>query len=99
MSEPRKNANKNPKHAAVDWAEKLKESMNEDYQDAKTDVSSHEEDDLAALLRAQLGKRSEQPSTFTMLDTSDFEEEFDESFEEDLNEMEVDNNGTRHVND
>ena len=87
MSEPRKNEKKNPEHTSVDWAEKLKESMNEDYQDAKTDVASHEDDDLAALLRAQLGKTSEQPSTFTMLDTSDFEDEFDESFEEDLNEI------------
>ena len=84
MSEPRKNAKKNPESTSVDWAEKLKASMSAGYREEKTDTKSHEEDDLAALLRAQLGKSAEQPSLLDSLDTSDFEEEPEEPTEEEF---------------
>ena len=64
MSEPTKNAKKNPENTSVDWAEKLKVSMSEGYREETADTSFHEEDDLAAMLRAQLGKSAEQTSIF-----------------------------------
>ena len=72
--------------SAVDWAERLKASMDTgtDPHDAPASTIS-EDDDLAALLRAQL-QRSTDDHTVTPLDTSEFEEEADEEPEEILDE-------------
>ena len=85
MSAPRKNSKRNPENTSVDWAEKLKASMNQGYAESDTDTD-HTDDDLAALLRAQLGKSTETASLLDSLDTSDFEEEFEDEFEEELEE-------------
>ncbi len=87
MSEPRKKSKKNPEDTSVDWAEKLKASMSEGYSESDTDTD-HTDDDLAALLRAQLGKSTENTSLMDSLDTSEFEEEFDD--EEEFDEDEID---------
>ncbi len=88
MSEPRKNSKKKPEHTSVDWAEKLKASMNEDYEESSTTQSMATDDDLAALLRAQLGKTSAKPSLLESLDTSDFEEDYREDDPEEYIEEE-----------
>ncbi len=75
MSDPKKNAKKNPENTSVDWAEKLKASMNDGYTESKTDTSSVDDDDLAALLRAQLSMNTTETSLLETLDTSEFEEE------------------------
>ena len=73
----------NPRNETVDWAERLKASMNAEPAEtpARATSPAAEEDDLAALLRAQLAHRAESAETFTYdLDTSEFEE--DEETEE-----------------
>ena len=80
----------------VDWAERLKASMSATPADssASTTPTAVADDDLAALLRAQLsmGGQEVQTSAFD-LDTSEFEEAdepdptfFDEPFEEEVEE-------------
>lgn len=74
---------KNPRNETVDWAERLKASMNAESAEspARATAPTAEEDDLAALLRAQLAHRAESADAFTYdLDTSEFEE--DEETEE-----------------
>ena len=74
---------KNPQNETVDWAERLKASMNAESAEspARATAPAAEEDDLAALLRAQLAHRAESADAFTYdLDTSEFEE--DEETEE-----------------
>ena len=76
---------KNPQPEAVDWAERLKASMNAEPEKTPTRPSAPaaEEDDLAALLRAQLAHRAESAETSVYdLDTSEFEEETIELTEE-----------------
>ena len=60
----------------VDWGERLLASMNETPAEADepTAPAFDEEDDLAALLRAQLARQREDP-TPDLLDTTEFEEE------------------------
>ena len=82
MSEQKKNT------SAVDWAEKLKASMENTPDEPRTSSDAGVEDDLAALLRAQLGM-SQQPQTYEdALDTAEFdtEEEFEEEAEEEFEE-------------
>ena len=69
---------KNPQTESVDWAERLKASMNATPAEPASPAPSVD-DDLAALLRAQLAhvEKSSDPSPFD-LDTSEFEE--DEEF-------------------
>ena len=79
MSEQNKNT------SAVDWAEKLKASMENTSAEPETTASPAEvEDDLAALLRAQLGLSRESSTYADELDTSEFEEEYEEEPEEDV---------------
>ena len=82
----------------VDWGERLLASMNETSAEADepTEPVFDEEDDLAALLRAQLARQKEDP-TPDLLDTAEFEEDEDEEpideeelDEEDLDEEELD---------
>jgi predicted RND superfamily exporter protein len=75
---------KNPQNETVDWAERLKASMNAEPAEtpARATSPTAEEDDLAALLRAQLAHRAESADTFTYdLDTSEFEDETEEAEE------------------
>ncbi len=84
---------------SVDWAERLRASMNAETADTDaapaTAKPADEEDDLAALLRAQLARAAADPTLY-MPDTSEFEdadldeEEADEDFEADLDEDEDD---------
>ena len=63
---------KNPQNETVDWAERLKASMNAESAEspARATAPATEEDDLAALLRAQLAHRAESAKTLTYdLDT------------------------------
>ena len=73
-------------NSAVDWAERLKASMNTENTepaDSPAPAPSAEDDDLAALLRAQLALREKAtPTSGFDLDTSEFEEESEEEFEE-----------------
>ena len=69
---------KNPQTESVDWAERLKASMNESPAETKSPAPSVD-DDLAALLRAQLAHREQAVAAFE-LDTSEFEEEADDFF-------------------
>lgn len=73
-------------NSAVDWAERLKASMNTENTepaDSPAPAPSAEDDDLAALLRAQLAHREKAtPTSGFDLDTSEFEEESEEEFEE-----------------
>ena len=65
--------------AEVDWAERLKAAMNESPVDPQATSSAPEEDDLAALLRAQLARRDETAEvSYAELDTREFEEEPEE---------------------
>ena len=76
---------KNPQTENVDWAERLKASMNQTPAERPVSTApAAEEDDLAALLRAQLAHRAESSETLGYdLDTSEFEEDDDpEDFEE-----------------
>ena len=68
---------KNPQNDTVDWAERLKASMNQAPAERPASATpAPEEDDLAALLRAQLAHRAESAETSLYdLDTSEFEEE------------------------
>ncbi len=78
--------------AGVDWAERLRASMNESSVEdtSPTQSFADEEDDLAALLRAQLAHRSDHvESTPDLPDTSDFEEAYFDA-EEDLDEEDFD---------
>ncbi len=75
--------------ASVDWAEKLKASMNAEPTDSESKENNRVEDDLAALLRAQLHKSTEDAPPADVPDTSEFEwEEAEENieFRENLNE-------------
>ncbi len=65
-----------PTGEPVDWAEKLKASMNADSEPSEpaAPIYTPEEDDLAALLRAQLERRSANAGSLS-LDTSEFEDE------------------------
>ena len=80
---------KETQNSAVDWAERLRASMNAEPAETSAPTPAHgEDDDLAALLRAQLA-RNEQAVTPSApeLDTSEFEEETEESpspFEEEF---------------
>ena len=73
-------------NSAVDWAERLKASMNTENTepaDSPAPAPSAEDDELAALLRAQLAHREKAtPTSGFDLDTSEFEEESEEEFEE-----------------
>ena len=69
---------KNPQTEPVDWAERLKASMNSEPQKTpnRPSAPAAEEDDLAALLRAQLAHRDESDAVSAYdLDTSEFETE------------------------
>ena len=69
--------------AEVDWAERLKAAMNESPAEHTDYVPTSEEDDLAALLRAQLSHRGETDHVDYMdLDTEDFEEELEDELKE-----------------
>ena len=62
--------------AEVDWAERLKAAMNESPAESPPPAPASEEDDLAALLRAQLARRDETADVGHMdLDTREFEED------------------------
>ena len=65
-----------PEVTTVDWAEKLKASMDKTQPESEPKVNSnpHEDDDLAALLRAQLEKSSSDAFPTEIPDTSEFEE-------------------------
>ena len=71
--------NKHPEATnAVDWAERLKASMNQSSAESPREEPSHEEpsheqDDLAALLRAQLNKNQATEHSLEIPDTSEFE--------------------------
>ena len=69
---------KNPQTEPVDWAERLKASMSATPTESESSAPSVD-DDLAALLRAQLAHREQaaDKSEFD-LDTSEFEEETEE---------------------
>ena len=73
-------------NSAVDWAERLKASMNTENTepaDSPAPAPSAEDDDLAALLRAQLALREKAtPTSGFDLDTSEFEEESEKEFKE-----------------
>ena len=77
----------------VDWGERLLASMNETSAEADEPTAPvlDEEDDLAALLRAQLARQKEDPIP-DLLDTTEFEEDEEETLvdEEDLDEEEFD---------
>ena len=74
---------KNPQNEAVDWAERLKASMNDTPVDTPARSSMREDDELAALLRAQLAHREQATATAAFeLDTSEFEEESDDLYDE-----------------
>ncbi len=82
-------SNKHKDDASVDWAERLRASMNQDadertdrvsdFHDESSDGSavapaiSDEEDDLAALLRAQLAKQASHEVEIDLPDVSEFE--------------------------
>ncbi len=75
--------------ASVDWAEKLKASMNAEPNDPEPTENNRVEDDLAVLLRAQLHKSAECATPADVPDTSEFEWEEAEGsieFRENLNE-------------
>ncbi len=77
----------------VDWAERLKASMSEESRSTLSIDST--DDDLAALLRAQLAKGTEEPLSASSLDISEFESESeedspDESEEDSPDEFEED---------
>ncbi len=79
--------------AEVDWAEKLKASMNLSDADApreepSREEPSREEDDLAKLLRAQLNKNQTAETSIEIPDTSEFETLDDEEDEEDAEKEE-----------
>ena len=77
--------NKNP--SAVDWAEKLKASMENTPDETEAPAPTlGEEDDLAALLRAQL-EGSRQSADYSIeLDMEGFEVEADEEIDEEIDE-------------
>ena len=94
MSDPKAETKKHTTSAAaeVDWAERLKASMSQTpdessgtRQSSGTPTESAHEDDLAALLRAQLGRGTESTLPVDLPDTSDFEEP-EEEYEEDIDE-------------
>ena len=69
---------KNPQNETVDWAERLKASMSATPTESESPAPSVD-DDLAALLRAQLVHREQAADKFEFdLDTSEFEEETEE---------------------
>lgn len=72
-----KKTTKKPKttSANVDWAERLKASMNQTLGERTASAPMAEEDDLAALLRAQLAKREEPLPTVNQPDLEGFEQE------------------------
>ena len=73
---------KNPQNETVDWAERLKASMNAEPAEApvRATAPAAGEDDLAALLRAQLAHSAEYAESVGYdLDTSEFEEETEEA--------------------
>ena len=71
---------KNPQTEPVDWAEMLKASMNASPAEADPPAPRAEEDDLAALLRAQLAHREQAAAAEAIeWDTSEFEEESDDT--------------------
>ena len=74
---PDKKENRN---TAVDWAERLKASLDTaPADDNSTPVPTEQDDDLAALLRAQLAHSEQSAHTSAFdLDTSEFEEETEE---------------------
>ena len=91
MPESNKGFEKNTEASSVDWAEKLKASMKEAAGDLKESPAESVDDDLAALLRAQLGKSCVASTPASSLDTSEFETnssfpEMDEEIEEDIEE-------------
>lgn len=75
---------KDTQNGTVDWAERLRVSMNRTPDEPAAPAPAAEEDDLAALLRAQLARRtvSVEPSAYG-LDTSEFEEADEETAESD----------------
>ncbi len=84
MSDPKQG--KSPNTETVDWAERLRASMNTERPESAPSVTvPDEEDDLAALLRAQLARQSAAPEP-DLPDTSDFEEE-EEILDEDEEEI------------
>jgi len=91
LPESNKGFEKNTEASSVDWAEKLKASMKEAAGDLKESPAESVDDDLAALLRAQLGKSCVASTPASSLDTSEFETnssfpEMDEEIEEDIEE-------------
>ncbi|MBR6781708.1 MAG: hypothetical protein IKM33_00730, partial [Clostridia bacterium] len=85
-------------NGAVDWAERLKASMSATPAEASaSDSPTADDDDLAALLRAQLAIGGQNVQTSACdLDTSEFEEETEESdptfFDEPFVEEEAEDN-------
>ena len=71
---------KNPQNETVDWAERLKASMNAESAEspARATAPTAEEDDLAALLRAQLAHRAESADAFTYAHNSTFPTDLEE---------------------
>ncbi len=68
---------------AVDWAERLRASMNQSpAENAATPPPADEDDELAALLRAQLARAQNAPAAAELPDTSDFEEDLPAEDEE-----------------
>ena len=96
MSEQNKSQKQASETSSVDWAERLKASLRSDTDSAEAADTSAPDDDLAALLRAQLTanssseaskKISEEPSPY-LLDLSEFESEEDSLEEEPADEYE-----------
>ncbi len=84
-----------PDTESVDWAERLKASLNiETVDEVSTEPIPDEEDDLKGLLLAQLARHREAAEYADSLDTSEFEDEFDEDDDdfddEDLDDEEED---------
>ena len=101
MSENKQQSQKIPETTSVDWAEKLKASMDRDFSEPSMpethknhadDRSDDLSDDLNALLRAQLGKRTEDITPIEDLDTSEFEDLdlIDDEFDDETDDAESD---------
>ena len=75
----------NQNSSAVDWAEKLKASMEDTTEEAPAPRLG-EDDDLAALLRAQLARQNEASAYAFELDTEGFEEESAEDYAEEIDD-------------
>ena len=84
MSEKKNRTSGNPSHTeSVDWAERLRASMNADHTEPREDRTEETDDELSAMIRSALAGREKPTEAVSLdLDTSDFEEEPAEEIEE-----------------